>query len=99
MFIGGLRTSTGIASAHPRRTRSCSHLLSLVIGTSLLAVLPCPDAASAQTPEKGVARAVSVQGTVEARQAGATTWQPLQLKDTDAKGGTIPGRGRRRAGP
>src|SRR5947209_5768315 len=97
MFIGGLRTSTGIASAHPKPARSCSHLLSLVIGTSLLAVLPCPDAASAQTPEKGVARAVSVQGTVEARQAGATTWQPVKLNDTYAKGDTIRVRERSRA--
>src|SRR5256712_11861301 len=68
-------------------------------GAILLAMLLCPDAAPAQTQEKWIARAISVQGTVEARQAGATTSQPAKLKNTHAKGETNPGGERGRADP
>src|SRR5438876_2377371 len=66
-------------------------------GAILLAMLLCPDAAPAQTQEKWIARAVSVQGTVEARLAGATLWQPVKLNDTYAPGDTIRVGGRSRA--
>src|SRR5205809_6937846 len=58
-------------------------------GAILLAMLLCPDAAPAQTQEKWIARAISVQGTVEARRAGATAWQPVKLNDTYAPADTI----------
>ena len=66
-------------------------------GAILLAMLLCPDAAPAQTQEKWIARAISVQGTVEARRAGATAWQPVKLNDTYAPGDTIRVRERSRA--
>ena len=42
--------------------------------------------AFAQTCEKPVAQVTSVQGTVEARRAGATQWQAVQLHDTYCPG-------------
>jgi tetratricopeptide (TPR) repeat protein len=42
-----------------------------------------------QTPGGPVARAVSVQGLVEARRAGQTPWQPVRLNDTFSPGDTI----------
>src|SRR5438093_2650685 len=44
-----------------------------------------------------IVKAVSVQGTVEARRAGATAWQPVRLNDTFAAGDTIRVGGRSRA--
>ena len=72
-------------------------LLLLVAGATLLGALVSPDAAFAQTQGKGIARAVSVQGTVEARRAGATAWQPVKLNDTYAAGDAIRVRERSRA--
>src|SRR5437016_4869094 len=66
-------------------------------GATLLAALLCLDATSAQTQEKWIARAVSVQGAVEARRTGATAWQPVKLNDTYAPGDTIRVRERSRA--
>ncbi|MEW6296503.1 MAG: TonB-dependent receptor [Thermodesulfobacteriota bacterium] len=48
-----------------------------------------PYASPAQTREKWVAQAVSVQGTVEAQRAGGTQWQPVKLNDTYSPGDTI----------
>src|SRR3989475_4265423 len=78
-----------MTSGHPQGMRFA--------GAILLAMLLCPDAAPAQTQEKWIARAVSVQGTVEARRAGATAWQPVKLNDTYAPGDTIRVRERSRA--
>ena len=72
-------------------------LLLLVAGATLLGALVSAEAAFAQTQGKGIARAVSVQGTVEARPAGATAWQPVKLNDTYAAGDTIRVRERSRA--
>ncbi|HSF20876.1 MAG TPA: FecR domain-containing protein, partial [Burkholderiales bacterium] len=44
---------------------------------------------SAESPEQGVAKAVSVQGTVEVRRAGQTQWQPVKLNDTFSSGDSI----------
>ncbi len=54
-----------------------------------LAVLLLPGALAAQTTSASIARAVSVQGTVEARRAGQTVWQAVKLHDTYAAGDTI----------
>jgi tetratricopeptide (TPR) repeat protein len=43
----------------------------------------------AETCEKWVAKAVSVQGTVEARRTGDTQWQPVKLNDTYCPGDAI----------
>jgi tetratricopeptide (TPR) repeat protein len=58
---------------------------------------PCPPAAPAETREPWVARAVSVQGTVEAQRVGETPWQPVKLNDTFRPGDTIRVLGRSRA--
>ncbi len=60
-----------------------------VIGASSLAALLSPHAFPADTPEQWVAKAVSVQGTVEARRVGETQWQPVKLNDTFRPGDTI----------
>jgi hypothetical protein len=60
-----------------------------VIGASSLAALLSPHAYPAETPEQGVAKAVSVQGTVEVRRAGQTQWQPVKLNDTFSPGDSI----------
>jgi Tfp pilus assembly protein PilF len=54
----------------------------------LLAVALAPRASSAREPER-IARAVSIQGTVEARRAGGSEWTPLQLDDPLSAGDTI----------
>jgi tetratricopeptide (TPR) repeat protein len=48
---------------------------------------PCPS--PAQTPEQWVAKVVSVQGTVQAKRANETQWQPVKLNDTFGAGDTI----------
>jgi tetratricopeptide (TPR) repeat protein len=60
-------------------------VLTLVVSLSMGLSHP----AAAQTPGGAIARAVSVQGTVDARRAGQTQWQPVKLNDTYAAGDTI----------
>jgi len=60
-----------------------------VIGASSLAALLSPHAFPAETPEQWVAKAVSVQGTVEVRRVGQTQWQPVKLNDTFRPGDSI----------
>ena len=60
-----------------------------LVGASSLAALLSPNASPADTPEQGVAKAVSVQGTVEARRAGQTQWQPVKLNDSFRAGDSI----------
>src|SRR5690349_7482855 len=69
--------------------RRPSSLLYFVIYTSFLAVLLYSHASPAETREKWVARAVSVQGTVESQRVGDTQWYPVTLHDTYAPGDTI----------
>ena len=59
----------------------------LCIGLSL--GLFDPEPGLAQTQGSAVARAVSVQGSVEARRAGQPSWQPVRLNDTYAPGDVI----------
>jgi tetratricopeptide (TPR) repeat protein len=55
----------------------------------LFVVVLFPTLTLAQAPAAGVARAVSVQGVVEARRAGQSSWQPVRLNDTFSPGDTI----------
>jgi tetratricopeptide (TPR) repeat protein len=59
----------------------------LVVAALWVALL-APMIAQAQTAAP-VARAVSVQGTVEARLAGQASWQPVRLNDTYSPGDTL----------
>src|SRR5262245_55880903 len=61
--------------------RRCLPLLCLIVCTSFLTVWLYPYASLAQTREEWVARAVSVQGTVETQRVGETLWQPVKLND------------------
>lgn len=60
-----------------------------VVATALCAALSLWPASVAQTADQGVAKAVSVQGTVEVQPAGQTQWQPVKLNDTFRPGDTI----------
>ncbi len=64
-------------------------LLHLIVAVGVMLVLSGPAMSIAQTPAPPVARAVSVQGAVEARRAGQASWQPVKLNDTFAPGDTI----------
>ena len=55
----------------------------------LLTIWPSPFISFAQTQSDWVAKAVSVQGTVEVQLVGSTQWQPVQLNDTFRPGDTI----------
>ncbi len=61
----------------------------LVVGLGVALITSLAGPAHAQTCEPQVARAVSVQGTVEARRAQAATWQPVKLNDTFCPGDKI----------
>lgn len=58
-------------------------------GCAWLALLLCTQQALAQAAAVAVARAVSVQGTVETQRVGQAQWQPVALNDAFAPGDTI----------
>jgi Tfp pilus assembly protein PilF len=58
----------------------------------------CPQVSFAENCEQWVAKAVSVQGTVEAQRAGETQWRPVRLNDTFCPGDKIRVSERSRAG-
>jgi tetratricopeptide (TPR) repeat protein len=70
-------------------TRAGRHSSRLAVGAILLPLLLSPGAPTALAQPAPVARAVSVQGIVEARRAGETAWQPVKLNDTFAPGDAI----------
>jgi ferric-dicitrate binding protein FerR (iron transport regulator) len=73
-----------------RNDAARARLLLLIIPvTVLVAVVLSPARAVAQSSAGPVARAVSVQGAVEARRVGQAPWQPVRLNDTFAPGDTI----------
>jgi tetratricopeptide (TPR) repeat protein len=76
---------------------SCAFGLRLVICASFLTVLSSSSATPAATQEQWVARAVSVQGTVEAQRVSDTQWLPVKLNDTFRPGDQIRVRDRSRA--
>jgi tetratricopeptide (TPR) repeat protein len=69
--------------------RRCLPLLRFIRCASLLAALLYPHASPAQTREEWIARAVSVQGTVEVQRVGETLWQPVKLNDQFRPGDQI----------
>jgi tetratricopeptide (TPR) repeat protein len=60
-----------------------------VAAAALCAAMWLLPAAVAQAADQGVAKAVSVQGSVEVLPAGQTQWQPVKLNDTFRPGDTI----------
>src|SRR5262249_13305794 len=68
--------------------RNCFYFVCSLYMT-FLTILLYPYAAPAETCETGVAKVVSVQGTVESQRMGDTQWQPVQLNDTYCPGDTI----------
>lgn len=74
-----------------------SVFLPVVVSLLVAGPLLYPHVSPAQTPEKWVARAVSVQGTVEARRVGDPQWQLVKLNDTYSAGDTIRVQDRSRA--
>lgn len=77
--------------------RGYSYLICTMIVAGLLMTL-FPRAAVAERCEKWAAKVVSVQGTVEARLAGETSWQPVRMNDTFCPGDVIRVQRRSRAG-
>lgn len=69
-------------------TRRWVQILAFIAGSTLTALLLVHQAV-AQTPGQPVAKAVSVQGTVETQRSGQTLWQPVKLSDTFLPGDTI----------
>ena len=69
--------------------RRCSSLLRFILCTGILTTWLCPEASPAETQEQWVARAVSVQGTVESQRVGEPQWQPVKLNDTFRRGDKI----------
>jgi tetratricopeptide (TPR) repeat protein len=69
-----------------RRLRS--RFLSL-LACAGIALAFCPAVSRADTCEKGVAKAVSVQGLVEVRRAGEAQWQQVKLNDAFCPGDVI----------
>ena len=61
----------------------------LLISLSFLIGSLSPSTSFAQTQEQWVAKAVSVQGTVETQRVGTSQWQPVRLNDTFRAGDTI----------
>jgi hypothetical protein len=62
------------------------YLIRLLVGSSFAIVLLFPQASSAATCEKPIAKAVSVQGSVEAQRVGETQWQQVKLNGTFCPG-------------
>ena len=63
--------------------------LKLLLCLSFVIALLYPCAASGERCEQWVARAVSVQGTVEVKRVGEALWQPVNLNDTYCPGDEI----------
>lgn len=63
--------------------------LLLCFWAGFLTIWLSPFISSAQTQEQWVAKAVSVQGTVEVQLVGTTQWQPVHLNDNFRAGDTI----------
>ena len=84
------------------RTLGC---LGLVVSFCAALIIGPADLGWAQSCERPVARAASVQGTVEVRRGGAASWQPVKLNDkslvdhcNSTPGGRMPPRATPRIG-
>jgi tetratricopeptide (TPR) repeat protein len=69
--------------------RSFDRRWCLVVGLGVSVITGQAGPARAQVCEPQVARAASVQGTVEVRRAQAADWQPVKLNDAFCPGDTI----------
>jgi tetratricopeptide (TPR) repeat protein len=69
----------------------------LAVALAVALIIPLGSSAQAQSCEPQVARAVSVQGTVEMRRPPSATWQPVKLNDAFCPGDTIQVKERSRA--
>jgi hypothetical protein len=78
-------------------TRAFGRGFGLLVGLGVALITSLASSAHAQSCEPQVARAVSVQGTVEARRAQGANWQPVKLNDTFCPGDTIQVKERSRA--
>jgi tetratricopeptide (TPR) repeat protein len=67
------------------------------VALAVALIIPLGSSAQAQSCEPQVARAVSVQGTVEMRRPPSATWQPVKLNDAFCPGDTIQVKERSRA--
>lgn len=84
------KTTWGSASGGERAVQRKNFLfIYLLIHLSLLIGSLSPSTSFAQTQEQWVAKAVSVQGTVETQRVGTSPWQPVHLNDTFRAGDTI----------
>ena len=63
--------------------------LRLIVCLSCMIALLYPCISFAESCEQWVAKAVSVQGSIEARRVGETRWQPVNLNDTYCPGDKI----------
>jgi len=70
-----------------KRLFSCQ--LSLIVCLSFMTASLYPRASFAERCEQWAAKAVSVQGSVEARRVGETQWQPVKLNDAYCPGDKI----------
>ncbi len=67
--------------------RIISYLIPLtIVCSSFITGLLSPPASPAATCEPEVAKAVSVQGSVEVRREGQAQWEPVKLNDTFCAG-------------
>src|SRR5262249_49672081 len=64
-------------------------LLCFIVCASFLTVWLSPSTSLTQTRAEWIARAVSVQGTVETQRVGETRWQPVKLNDQFRAGDQI----------
>jgi len=67
-----------------RRTLLCFQVICLA--SMVIAIALAPGISSAATCEKWAGKVVSLQGTVDAKVAGGTQWQPAKLNDTYCPG-------------
>lgn len=67
-----------------RRTLLCFQVICLA--AVVIAIALAPAISSAATCEKWAGKVVSLQGTVDAKVAGGTQWQPAKLNDTYCPG-------------
>jgi tetratricopeptide (TPR) repeat protein len=70
-----------------RRTLLCFQ--AIFLACTILAIALTPGISSAATCEKWAGKVVSLQGTVDAKVAGGTVWQPAKLNDTYCPGDTL----------
>ena len=66
-------------------------------GTYFAIILLFPHTSSAATCEKSIAKALSVQGSVEAQRVGEKQWQPVKLNDSFCPGDKLRANKRSRA--